>query len=266
MEGLKGLTALAHRFDELLNRAPNRQAPYVGASAFTTKAGIHASAIAKDPRTYEHVLPDSVGNRRHILVSDQGGKSNLIAELGRMGLDVAKDDQRLDTLLREVKEREAVGYSYEGAGASFELLARRVLGSVADYFEVEGFRVAVERRHNAIGKLVTVSEAVVKICVGGERLLTVAEGNGPVNALDRALRKDLGAYRNVISDLELVDYKVRILNGGTEAVTRVLIESSDASGDSWFTVGVSENVVDASFEALYDSIVYKLLKAGVEPA
>ncbi len=224
MDGLQGLTALAHRFDELLNRAPNRQAPYVGASAFTTKAGIHASAIAKDPKTYEHIQPESVGNRRHILVSDQGGKSNLLAELGRMGLEVKKDDPRLDQLLREVKEREAVGYSYEGAGASFELLARRVLGSVPDYFDVEGFRVSVERRHNAVGKLVTVSEAVVKICVGGERLLTVAEGNGPVNALDRALRKDLGGYRTAITDLELVDYKVRILNGGTEAVTRVLIE------------------------------------------
>ncbi len=266
MEGLARLTALAHRFDEMVNRAPNRQAPYVGASAFTTKAGIHASALAKDPRTYEHVAPEAVGNRRHVLVSDQAGKANLLAELSRMGLDVAKDDRRLDTLLREVKEREAVGYAYEGAGASFELLARRILGGVPDYFDVESFHVTVERRHNALGKLVSVSEAVVKIVVGGERLLTVAEGNGPVNALDRALRKDLGAYRHVIADLELIDYKVRILNGGTEAVTRVLIESSDSSGDSWFTVGVSENVVDASFEALNDSIVYKLVKAGVEPA
>jgi 2-isopropylmalate synthase len=179
---------------------------------------------------------------------------------------VAKDDRRLDALLREVKEREARGYAYEGAGASFELLARRMLGGVPDYFEVESFHVTVERRHNALGKLVSVSEAVVKIAVGGQRLLTVAEGNGPVNALDKALRKDLGAYSDAIADLELVDYKVRILNGGTEAVTRVLIESSDSSGDSWFTVGVSENVVDASFEALNDSIVYKLLKAGAQSA
>ncbi len=266
MQGLQGLTALAHRFDELVNRAPNRQAPYVGASAFATKAGIHASALVKDPKTYEHVSPEAVGNRRHILVSDQAGKANIVAELARMGIAVDKTDRRLDTLLREVKEREAIGYAYEGASASFELLARRVLGNVPDYFEVEGFHVTVERRHNAIGKLVSVSEAVVKIIVGGERLLTVAEGNGPVNALDRALRKDLGAYRHVIADLELVDYKVRILNGGTEAVTRVLIESSDSTGDSWFTVGVSENVVDASFEALFDSIVYKLLKSEVAPA
>jgi 2-isopropylmalate synthase len=265
-EGLAGLTMVAHRFDELVNRAPNRQAPYVGAAAFTTKAGIHASALARDPKTYEHVAPEKVGNRRHVLVSDQGGKANLIAELSRMGLTVEKDDRRLETLLREVKEREAVGYAYEGAAASFELLARRVLGTVPNYFDVESFHVTVERRHNAVGELVSVSEAVVKLKVGGERLLTVGEGNGPVNALDQALRKDLGVYKDAIADLELADYKVRILNGGTAAVTRVLIESTDASGDSWFTVGVSENIVDASFEALNDSIVYKLLRAGVKAA
>ena len=265
-EGLAALTMLSRRFDEMVNRAPDRQAPYVGASAFTTKAGIHASAIARDPKTYEHVEPELVGNRRHVLVSDQGGKANLVAELARMGLEVDRNDRRLDTLLREVKEREAVGYAYEGASASFELLARRVLGTVPDYFEVESFHVTVERRHNAIGELVSVSEAVVKLKVGGERLLTVGEGNGPVNALDQALRKDLGVYRDAIADLELADYKVRILNGGTAAVTRVLIESTDASGDSWFTVGVSENIVDASFEALNDSIVYKLLRSGVKAA
>jgi 2-isopropylmalate synthase len=264
--GLAGLTRLAHRFDELTNRAPNRQAPYVGAGAFTTKAGIHASAIARDPKTYEHVPPETVGNRRHILVSDQAGKSNLVAELSRMGITVDKSDRRLDALLREVKEREAIGYAYEGAGASLELLARRLLGTVPDYFTVESYHVTVERRHNAVGKMVSVSEAVVKLAVAGERLLSVAEGNGPVNALDRALRKDLGAYRDAIADLELTDYRVRILNGGTEAVTRVLVESTDSSGDSWFTVGVSANIVDASFEALADSVTYKLLRAGIEPA
>ncbi|MCR4281887.1 MAG: citramalate synthase [Bauldia sp.] len=264
-EGLAGLTALARRFDELVNRAPNRQAPYVGASAFTTKTGIHASALGRDPKTYEHVDPERVGNRRHVLVSDQAGKANLLSELSRMGLSVEKNDRRLDTLLREVKERESVGYAYEGAAASFELLARRVLGTVPDYFDVESFHVTVERRRNAVGKLVSVSEAVVKLTVGGQRLMTVGEGNGPVNALDRALRKDLGVYSDAIADLELIDYKVRILNGGTGAITRVLIESSDAYGDSWFTVGVSENIVDASFEALNDSIVYKLLRAGAKP-
>jgi 2-isopropylmalate synthase len=264
--GLADLTRLSHRFDELVNRAPNRQAPYVGASAFTTKAGIHASAILKDPKTYEHVPPEKVGNRRHVLVSDQAGKANVLAELSRLGIEVARDDPRLDTLLREVKEREAIGYSYEGAGASFELLARRTLGDVPNYFDVRQFDVNVEHRHNANGEPVTVSLAVVKVKVGEEELISAAEGNGPVNALDRALRKDLGVYRDKIADLELVDYKVRILNGGTEAVTRVLIESSDRSGDSWFTVGVSENIVDASFEALTDSIVYKLIREGVRPA
>jgi 2-isopropylmalate synthase len=183
-----------------------------------------------------------------------------------MGIAVDKADRRLDALLREIKEREATGYAYEGAGASLELMARRMLGTVPQYFDVESFHVTVERRHNAVGNLVSVSEAVVKLKVGGERLLSVAEGNGPVNALDRALRKDLGVYRDAIADLELTDYRVRILNGGTEAVTRVLIESTDGSGDSWFTVGVSANIVDASFEALTDSITYKLIRAGVEPA
>jgi 2-isopropylmalate synthase len=265
-EGLRELTAISRRFDEMVNRAPNRQAPYVGASAFTTKAGIHASAIARDPRTYEHVEPERVGNRRHVLVSDQGGKANLVAELARLGIAVDRNDARLETLLRAVKEKEAGGYSYEAAPASFELLARRILGSVPNFFDVESFHVTVERRHNALGQMVSVSEAVVKLKVGGERLLTVGEGNGPVNALDQALRKDLGVYRDAIADLELTDYKVRILNGGTGAVTRVLIESTDGSGDSWFTVGVSENIVDASFEALNDAIVYKLLRAGAKAA
>jgi 2-isopropylmalate synthase len=264
--GLGDLTQLSHRFDALVNRAPNRQAPYVGASAFATKAGIHASALVRDPKTYEHVPPESVGNRRHILVSDQAGRANVLAELQRLGLSVAKDDPRLDTLLREVKAREARGYSYEGAAASFELLARRTLGTVPDYFEVRQFDVNVEHRVNAIGERVTVSLAVVKLIVAGEELISAAEGNGPVNALDRALRKDLGVYREAIADLELIDYKVRILNGGSSAVTRVLIESSDSSGDSWHTVGVSENIVDASFEAMIDSIVYKLVRAGIRAA
>jgi len=262
---LADLSRLAHAFDELLNRAPEQQAPYVGASAFATKAGIHASAVLKEPETYEHVPPESVGNTRRVMVSDQGGKSNFIAELKRRGIAVDKADPRLDTLISLVKEREAEGYAYEGADASFELLARRTLGRVPEFFQVDGFRCMVERRFDANGELKTVSEAVVRVTVDGETLMSVAEGHGPVNALDIALRKDLGKYQSEIADLALADYKVRILNGGTEAVTRVLIESSDDSGDSWFTVGVSENVVDASFEALSDSVVYKLLKAGVQP-
>lgn len=263
---LAGLTKLSHRFDEILNRVPNRQAAYVGASAFATKAGIHASALAKDSSTYEHVPPEAVGNSRRVFVSDQAGRSNLVAELERMGIPFDRKDRRLDSLLAELKRRESRGYAYEAADASFELLARRFLGDVPSYFDVDSFHATVERRHNARGELITVSEAVVKTTIDGERYHNVAEGNGPVNALDRALRKDLGVYQSVIEDLELVDYKVRILNGGTEAVTRVLIESADAAGNRWLTIGVSANIVDASFEALLDSIVFKLMKSGVKAA
>jgi 2-isopropylmalate synthase len=257
---LSGLTPLSHAFDELLNRSPNHQSPYVGASAFATKAGIHASALLKDPRTYEHVPPETVGNFRKVMVSDQGGKSNFLNALKRRGIEVAKDDPRLDTLITIVKEREAEGYAYEGADASFELLARRTLGTIPDFFAIEGFRVMVERRFDANGQMKTVSEAVVRLVIDGERVMSVAEGDGPVNALDLALRKDLGKFNAEIVDLELVDYKVRILNGGTEAITRVLIESTDGEGTRWWTVGVSENIIDASFQALIDSIVYKLMK------
>ncbi len=261
-EKLASITKLSHTLDELLNRAPNRHAPYVGASAFATKAGIHASAVLKDPRTYEHVDPASVGNTRRVLVSDQAGKSNILAELERIGVQVAKNDPRLNRLLEEVKEKESLGYAYEGADASFELLARRILGEVPQYFEVERFRVDVERRHNANGELATISEAIVKVIVDGEELISAAEGNGPVNALDLALRKDLGKYQSRIAGLELLDYRVRVFQGGTDAVTRVLIEFGDEEGARWTTVGVSANIIDASFQALTDSIVYKLMKTG----
>ena len=259
---LTGLTKLSHAFDELMNRQPNRHAPYVGASAFATKAGIHASAVVKDPHTYEHVEPQLVGNTRKVLVSDQAGKSNVLAELERIGVNVDRNDRRVGRLLEEMKAKEALGYAYEGADASFELLARRMLGDVRDYFEVERFSVNVERRHNARGELTSVSEAIVKVAVDGETLISAAEGNGPVNALDLALRKDLGKYQRHIADLELIDYRVRVFQGGTDAVTRVLIEFADAAGERWTTVGVSPNIIDASFQALLDSINYKLMKAG----
>lgn len=260
---LSELTHLSRAFDEILNRSPNRHAPYVGANAFATKAGIHASAIVKDPKTYEHVAPESVGNRRRVLVSDQAGKSNLLAELARFGIAVDKANPKLDTLLAEVKEREARGFSYEAADASLELLARRTLGHVSRYFDVQSFRVMVERRYNELGELVTQSEATVKVKIGDLVVLSAAEGNGPVNALDAALRKDLGPYQSVIDDLELVDFKVRILNGGTGATTRVLIESRDGARNHWTTIGVSENIIDASFQALMDAVVYRLVKSGV---
>jgi 2-isopropylmalate synthase len=262
LEQLKGLKKISATVNELLNQRGNRHAPYVGESAFATKAGIHASAVLKDPRTYEHVVPESVGNQRKVLVSDQAGRSNILSELERLGVHVAKDDPRVNRVLEQVKEREALGYAYEGADASFELLARRMLGEAPSYFEVERFSVNVERRHNALGDLVSVSEAIVKVKVGDEVMISAAEGNGPVNALDLALRKDLGRYQRYIEDLELLDYRVRVFQGGTDAVTRVLIEFGDSKGARWSTVGVSANVVDASFQALIDSIEYKLLKAG----
>ena len=263
-EALATLTKVSHTVDELLNRAPNRHAPYVGAAAFATKAGIHASAVLKDARTDEHVEPELVGNHRRLLISDQAGKSNILAELDRIGVELAKDDPRVSRLLDEVKEKEAQGYAYEGADASFELLARRLLGEVPDYFDVERFRVEVQRRHNAEGELESFSEATVKVKIGNKELISVAEGKGPVNALDLALRKDLGKYQRHIADLELLDYRVRVFQGGTDAVTRVLIEFGDATGLTWSTVGVSANIIDASFEALIDAITYRLLKAGAE--
>lgn len=260
--GLKRIGQISRLLDEILNRAPNRHAPYVGTSAFAHKGGLHASAVLKDPRTYEHVPPEAVGNVRKILVSDQAGRSNLLSRLSEMGLAVDPKDERVARLLDTVKQREALGYAYDGAEASLELLVRRALGTVPDFFRVESFKVSVERRHNARGEVVTVSEAIVKLTVEGERIMSVGEGNGPVHALDVALRKDLGRYSAVLADLRLVDYKVRILTAGTEAVTRVMIESADGAGRRWSTVGVSPNLVDASFEALTDSMIYMLSRAG----
>ena len=261
-EQLAQLTHVSRLLDEILNRAPNRHAAYVGPSAFAHKGGLHSSAVLKDPRTYEHVPPETVGNARKILVSDQAGRSNLLSRLADAGIDIDAGDPRVTRLLEEVKQREFLGYAYDGAEASFELLARRAMGQVPDYFDVESFRVIVERRHDARGDLITVSEAVVKVNVDGEIFHNVGTGNGPVNALDDALRKDLGKYSDRLADLRLVDYKVRILTSGTEAVTRVMVESADSEGHRWSTVGVSPNIVDASFEALTDSICYKLFRGN----
>jgi 2-isopropylmalate synthase len=264
-QDLTHLTATSRTLDELLNRAPNRHAAYVGASAFAHKGGLHVSAVMKDPRTYEHVPPESVGNTRRILISDQAGRSNLLVRLNEAGIKYDPNDSRLNALLEDVKQREAEGYSYDGAEASFEVLARRALGQMPEFFRIRSFRVQVERRFNARGELVTISEATVKLDVDGQTLFSVAEGNGPVNALDHAIRKDLGRYQSYIDDLRLVDFKVRILNGGTEATTRVMIESADGEGNRWFTVGVSPNIIDAAFMALMDSIQWKLLRDGAQP-
>ena len=259
---LATLMQASRALDNMLNRAPNRHAPYVGESAFVTKTGIHASAILKDPTTYEHVAPETVGNHRKVLVSDQAGRSNVLAELERANIPFDRNDPKLGRLVEEMKEREATGYAYESANASFDLLARRTLGRVPEYFDVEQFDVNVEQRYNSNGQRLTVAMAVVKVKVDGETLISAAEGNGPVNALDVALRKDLGKYQKYIEGLTLIDYRVRILNGGTGAVTRVLIESEDEQGERWTTIGVSPNIIDASFQALMDSVFYKLVKSG----
>jgi 2-isopropylmalate synthase len=261
---LAQITHVSRLLDEILNRAPHRHASYVGPSAFAHKGGLHSSAVLKDPTTYEHVKPESVGNVRHILVSDQSGRSNVLARLEEAGIDVDAKDPRIARLLEEVKQREFLGYAYDGAEASFELLARRMLGQVPDYFTVDHFRVTVDRRRNKNGEMETRSEADVQRTVAGQEILTTGTGNGPVNALDAALRQDFGKYSPFLADLRLVDYKVRILTSGTEAITRVMVESADGAGNRWSTVGVSENIVDASFEALIDSVTYKLMRDGAK--
>ena len=267
-EGLTQLTHLSRWFDELLNRAPSRNAAYVGDSAFAHKGGLHASAVQKDPRTYEHVEPSLVGNRRHIVVSDQSGRANILARLTELGMEFDPSDPQVGKLVNLVKQRDYEGYAYDAAEASFELLARRMLGQVPDYFELLRFSVTDERRYNARGKLVTESEASVKVRVGNDVRHTVAEGNGPVNAIDIALRKALEPSYPVLKDMHLVDFRVRILhaNDASGAMPRVLIESANGDDDRWATVGVSTNIIDASFDALGDSMTYKLYRSGVQQA
>ncbi|MGR3717315.1 MAG: citramalate synthase, partial [Thermohalobaculum sp.] len=271
---LPRLRAASLMLDEILNRQPDRHAPYVGAAAFAHKAGLHASAIAKDPATYEHVEPQAVGNARVIPMSNQAGRSNLVRRLAEAGIEVDPNDKRLGRLLTHVKEREDQGFAYDSAQASFELLARRYLGQLPKFFEVDSYRVSVERRNDPRVGDVTVSEAVVVVHVDGKRVISASESvdpvtnadQGPVNALARALRKDLGRYQSYIEDLKLVDFKVRIIGAGTEAVTRVLIDSADQQGNTWSTVGVSPNIVDASFQALEDAVITKLILAGAPAA
>jgi 2-isopropylmalate synthase len=266
-ENLKRLTRASRLLDDILNRVPLRSAPYVGASAFAHKAGLHASAILKDPTTYEHVDPAVVGNQRIVPMSNQAGQSNLLSRLAEMGITARKGDPALARILDTVKAREAEGYSYDTAQASFELLARAELGQLPEFFEVKRYRVTVERRKNKYNEMTTLSEAVVVVKIGGQKMLSVSESmdetgsdRGPVNALSKALAKDLGPYQAIIDDMKLVDFKVRITQGGTEAVTRVTIDSEDAQGRRWATVGVSPNIVDASFEALLDAINWKLVR------
>jgi 2-isopropylmalate synthase len=266
---LSYLTALSRMVDERLNRSPNQHAAFVGSAAFAHKGGLHASAMAKDTRTYEHIAPEQVGNKRSIIVSDKAGRANVVMRLKEMGIAVDESSDALEKLVSELKQREAEGFSYEGAAASFELLVRRILTpeAVPEFFQLQSFRVMDERRFNARGKIVTMSEATAKLEVKGEMVMTVAEGNGPVNALDMAMRKALANHYPVLENLALTDYKVRILTpeAGTRAVTRVLIESRDDKGRTWTTVGVSANVIDASYGALHDSLSYCLMLNQKQP-
>ncbi|MGF1640026.1 MAG: citramalate synthase [Rhodospirillales bacterium] len=265
---LTRLTHVSRLLDERLNRAPNRGAPYVGETAFAHKGGLHVSAVEKDPRCYEHIVPELVGNHRRIVVSDQSGRANILARFRDIGLAIDPNNPKVVELLDTVKAREFDGYAYDGAEASFELLARRAIDGVPEYFRCTAFRVIDERRWNARGELVTLSEATVKMEVGNRPYMTVEEGNGPVNALDAALRKVLIPVYPQLETVRLVDYKVRILTpgDGTRAVTRVMIESAAERGEHWSTVGVSTNIIDASYMALYDSIVYRLFRDGVTVA
>ena len=266
-EALAGLTRISRMLDDILNRVPSKQNAYVGASAFAHKAGLHASAILKDPSTYEHIDPAIVGNERIIPMSNQAGKSNLRKRLTDAGLTVDAGDPALGRILERIKQREAEGYSYDTAQASFEILARDELGQLPEFFEVKRYKVTVERRKNKYNKMVSLSEAVVVVKVDGEKKLSVSESldsdgsdRGPVNALSKALAKDLGQYSRILDEMHLVDFKVRITQGGTEAVTRVIIDSEDGQGRRWSTVGVSANIVDASFEAMLDAIQWKLVR------
>jgi 2-isopropylmalate synthase len=266
---LHGLVKISRQLDDILNRVPKNQAAYVGASAFAHKAGLHASAILKDPSTYEHIDPETVGNARIIPMSNQAGQSNLRKRLADAGLAVEKGDPALGRILEVIKQREEEGYSYDTAQASFELVARRELGLLPEFFEVKRYKVTVERRKNKYNKMVSLSEAVVVVKIGDDKKLSVSESmdaeghdRGPVNALAKALAKDMGPYQDYIDDMRLVDFKVRITDGGTEAKTRVIIDSEDGAGHRWSTVGVSPNIVDASFEALLDAINWKLIRDG----
>jgi len=258
-KNINNLTECSRLLDEILNRKPNQHLPYVGAAAFSHKGGLHVSAVQKDPKTYEHINPEDVGNTRNIVVSDQSGKSNIISRLKSIKIDIKENDPKIKKLLNEVKDREFIGYSYDGADASFELLARRIIGEIPRYISINEYDVSVKK--NKLGEIV--SSAKAQLEVDGEKIICEGEGNGPVNALDNAIRQNvdrLAKYSKYLKDLKLVDYKVRILNTGTEAVTRVSIESTDSDGKNWFTIGVSTNIIEASFKALVDSLDYKLFK------
>jgi 2-isopropylmalate synthase len=265
---LAKLKTLSRLLDNRLNRVPNHHAPFVGDAAFAHKGGLHASALQKDPRTYEHIPPETVGNRREYVVSDQSGKANFLARFKDFGITIKKNDSRLDRLIEDVKAKESHGWAFDTAEASMEMLVRRALNQVPEYFTIGRFRVMDERRFNAKGHLVVESEATVTIRVGENVYHEAAVGNGPVNAVDTAIRKALMRAYPALSDVTLFDYKVRILAGngemgGTDAVTRVLIECRDDKSRAWTSVGVSTNIINASVLALADAMTWKLFKDNI---
>ncbi len=253
LETLKDVSAFV---DELANKAHWDQQPFVGKSAFAHKGGVHVSAVRKNSKTYEHIKPEAVGNNQRILISDLSGKSNVLHKAKEFGIDVDGDDPKIQKILATLKESENLGFQYEGAEASFELMMRDALGEKEVFFEFLGFRVIVEKRQEDEEPL---SEATVKLKVNGVQEVSAAEGTGPVNALDKAIKKALVKFYPELEEVNLYDYKVRILEEkkGTRAKTRVLIESGDHHS-KWGTVGVSENIIEASWQALIDSVAYKL--------
>ncbi|MDC0192255.1 citramalate synthase [Alphaproteobacteria bacterium] len=255
---LRDITKLSRLVDEILNVPSKKQSPYAGEYAFSHKGGLHASAVEKNPETYEHINPALVGNSRNVIISDQAGKSNLITQLNKMSINLS--DDKINKILRIIKEKESEGFSYDTALASFEVLVRKEIGEIADFYTLQKFRVTDERRWNAKGQLITESEATINVHVADEERMTVGVGNGPVNAIDSALRKALISFYPTLKNLKLTDFKVMILSSdkGTGAVTRVLIESTDDSNRHWTTIGVSPNIIDASYNAIHDSITYKL--------
>jgi 2-isopropylmalate synthase len=252
---LQKLTETSRFVSEIANLAPDSRAPFVGLSAFAHKGGIHVSAVQRNPLTYEHISPEAVGNHRRIVISEQAGMSNVLAKARNFGIDLHKDDPSCRQLLQKLKEMENEGYQFEAAEASFELLMREVMGDRPELFELQGFKVHCDR-----GPGMTHAWATVKVTVEGQNILEAAEGNGPVSALDAALRKALVTFYPRVSDFHLTDYKVRIIDGssGTSAKTRVLVESSNGV-DRWSTVGVSTNIIDASYQAIVEGLEYGLL-------
>jgi 2-isopropylmalate synthase len=257
-EKLKELTEISRFADELANMRHNTKQPYVGESAFAHKGGMHVNAVEKTPRSFEHIRPDQVGNQRRVLVSELSGKSNVALKASELGLHFTKDLELTKQIIEKIKDMEHQGYEFEAAEGSFELLVKKAMKKHRSFFKLEGFRVIVEKREN--GKHMT--EATVKVTVNGKTVHSAAEGDGPVHALDKALRKALLQFYPSIKDVRLADYKVRVLEGktGTAAKVRVLIESQDKDNHVWGTVGVSENIIEASWIALVDSVEYKLLR------